>query len=172
MIFSPFGFNFQCFHANVNSKTFKGLHTIKSPFWSTVLFTWLDNNRMIDNNKCNPMLWNNKQFSYRGDILFFSDWASKGLISIDDIIVQNEILTYQRICELIGHNANRLLEYNMVSAVARRLINNNIIPMLDRKNNINVTPLFCDKKVLKARQYRNILASNLEIQACSINFYY
>ena len=171
MIFSSHGPNFACFHSNVSSKVFKGLNHITSSFWSTVLKTWLDNNRVLDNSKFNPMLWNNKQFSYGGNILFFRDWAEKGLVSIHDIISQNVLLTFERVCEILGRNANRIIEYNIIHATVGRFINNNNTPMAERQININDTPMFCDQNVQKARQLRNILTSYQETQPCSINFW-
>ena len=156
MIFSSHGPNFACFHSNVSSKVFKGLNHITSYFWSTVLKTWLDNNRVLDNSKFNPMLWNNKQFSYGGNILFFRDWAEKGLVSIHDIISQNVLLTFERVCEILGRNANRIIEYNIIHATVGRFINDNNTPMAERQININDTPMFCDQKVQKARQLRKI----------------
>ena len=47
VLFSCFGSNFKCFHANVNSRKFKGLKLVKSYFWRTVLVNWLDNNHLL-----------------------------------------------------------------------------------------------------------------------------
>ena len=170
MIFSSHGKNFECLHSNVNSKSFKGLNHIKSKFWSTVLRTWLDNNTSSNDIKFNPMLWNNKYFVYGGNVLFFKDWAEKGIVRIEDVLYENQILTYQNICDIIGYTANRILEYNVVYAVVKRFLTYNTLPALENQINLNHPPMFRNKEVKRARQFREIMISSLKSKACSINF--
>ena len=154
MIFSPHGPNFECFRSNVNSKLFKGLDNIKSLFWSIVLKTWLDNNCKTSNH-INQSLWNNKSFTYTGKVLYFRNWAERGLTSLHDITDQNEILPYQSICDILGNSAN-FLEYNVVAAVTNRYLatypQDVIVDDVSHR-----TPMFCNSTVQNAKQIRNIL---------------
>ena len=69
VLFSCFGSNFECFHAHVNSRKFKGLNLVKSYFCRTVLVTWLDlpkgKGRII------TLVWNNEHVSCSGEVLYF-----------------------------------------------------------------------------------------------------
>ena len=170
MIFSTHGPNFACFHSNVGSKVFKGLNHINSLFWSTVLRTWLDNNHSVKEAEFNPMLWNNKHFLYGSNVLFFKEWAEKGLISIHDISSQNKLISYNNICDILGHNANRILEYNVIHAVVNRYLTNNDITRGKIKN-LNNTPIFNNKKCNLAKDFRESMLSSTKNQPCSFNFW-
>ena len=154
MFFSPHGPNFECFRSNVNSKLFKGLDNIKSLFWSIVLKTWLDNDCKTSNH-INQPLWNNKSFTYTGKVLYFRNWAERGLTSLHDITDQNKILPYQSICDILGNSAN-FLEYNVVAAVTNRYLatypQDVIVDDVSHR-----TPMFCNSTVQNAKQIRNIL---------------
>ena len=169
-ILSPHGKNFECFHSNVRSKFFKGMDEIKSEFWSEVLRIWLDNNHVTNGLEFNPMLWNNTNFVYGNNVIFFKDWAENGITSIDNVIEQNNILSYDEICRVIGHTARRVLEYNIVKVVVDRYLNSynqNIV----RTRNLNDPPHFHNKIVKDAKEIRNILTTLKNPQPCSTNFW-
>ena len=169
-ILSPHGKNFECFHSNVRSKFFKGMDEIKSEFWSEVLRIWLDNNHVTNGLEFNPMLWNNTNFVYGNNVIFFKDWAENGITSIDNVIEQNNILSYDEICRVIGHTARRVLEYNVVKVVVDRYLNSynqNIV----RTRNLNDPPHFHNKIVKDAKEIRNILTTLKNPQPCSTNFW-
>ena len=171
LLFLPHGPNFECFHANVNSKVFKGLTEIKSQFWSTVLTTWLNNNDIIiTNENPNPMLWNNKQFVYGNNVLYFKEWAEKGIVSISDIIHENRLLSFQNICELVGQSARRLLEYNIIQSVINKYIADGT---LERRQQgvLGKTPTFCGKKTNEAKRFRELIITSRKNQPCAVNFW-
>ena len=62
---SFFGDRCICFHATVDSTVFKGLDSVKSLFWKSVVKTWLDNNCRVVNNKVSHLLWNNHAITYQ-----------------------------------------------------------------------------------------------------------
>ena len=68
VLFSCFGSNFECFHANVNSCKFKGLNLVKFYFWHTVLVTWLDNNLTNCKDRIITLLWNNEFVSCSDEV--------------------------------------------------------------------------------------------------------
>ena len=110
VLFSCFGSNFECFHANVNSCKFKGLNLVKSYFWHTILVTWLDlpncKNRII------TLLWNNEHVSCSDEVLYFKEWAVNGILFVNDFVTPEGLLSFQEICETEGNSPNRISECN------------------------------------------------------------
>ena len=170
LILSRHGKNFECFHANIGSKNFKGFDHIKSEFWSEVLRKWLDNNCFNNENEFNPMLWNNRNFVYGKNVLFFPEWAEKGIITIHDVLDQNQFISYDDICRILGNTANRILEYNVVKTVANRYINSRD-QHIQNNRNLNNTPPFRNRIVKDAKQIREIITNSVKSQPCSLNFW-
>ena len=63
ILFSCFGFKYECFYSNVKIGRFK----VTSHFWKTVLKSWIDNKCDVPNANPNTALWNN------GRVMFFSE---------------------------------------------------------------------------------------------------
>ena len=68
VLFLCFGSNFECFHANVNSRKFNGLNLVKSYFWRTVLMIRLDTNLPNCKDRIITLLWNNEHVSCLGEV--------------------------------------------------------------------------------------------------------
>ena len=108
-LFSCFGSNLICFYSNISSKSFKGLEKIKSEFWSDVLKTWLDNNNASNDTLFNPILWNNRHFQHYGKPLYFQQWITNNIIILQDMLLQNQCISYDRLCEKLERNPQTLL---------------------------------------------------------------
>jgi hypothetical protein len=50
--------------------------------------------------------------SYKKLTLFFKDWVNAGLSYVGDIVENDTIMEYERICELTGDKPSRLFEHN------------------------------------------------------------
>ena len=145
-IFNTFGPNLDCFHSNVNSKTFNGLQYITSIFWKSVLTSWLDNNP--SSSRPTSLLWNNKFITCSNKPLFFKEWIKAGLYTVADVCENGNIITYQGLCDRIGDSPRRILEYNTVFAAVRSF---------QRKYQVNTEvelPLFNEKLIFRAQSFR------------------
>ena len=168
-ILSSHGPNFECFHANVSAKRLKGYEQIRSNFWQSVLKSFLDNNNRFQNKEFNPMLWNNINFTYNGNVLFFKEWAQKGLIRIQDLIDNNDCIPLERIRHILGNSPQRFLEYATVRSV--------VVSFLKKRQNyencINLgnVPFFCGKQLFKACEFRESMVNNNKTEPCSKHFW-
>ena len=168
-IFDSHGPNLECLHSNVNTNKLKGIELIKSHFWRKVIAIFLDKNQHYRNEGLNPMLWNNTNFVYRGTVLFFEEWARKGIVKIHDLVSNNECIPYDRIKRILGEHPNRLLEYIQIRSAVTSFLKKGI----DYENCINLEsiPLFCGKQIEGARNFRKILTENNTTEPCSKHFW-
>ena len=122
-LFSKLGVNLSCFLADTKPKLFSGLGYIKSEFWKQVLITWLDNMQNLKNNSIievnHSNLWNNTQIVFRNKPLFFKDWVNAGICFISDIITDDQILSFEDLCQKVGRKATRQFEYNALHTSLR-----------------------------------------------------
>ena len=117
---SKLGNNLQCFNANVDSKQFKGINLVKNQFWKSVLKCWLDNIKELNidrsyhtEHKC-QCLWNNTYITYRNKTLFFKDWVNAGITLVDDLMLNGNMKTIEKINELVGYKPKRFFEYREI----------------------------------------------------------
>lgn len=168
-VFSSFGTNYTIFHSNIQSKDFKGMSLIKSEFWSGVLKTWLDNNNFLLNTQINPLLWNNRFMMYNGKVLYFEEWAKKGLIKVHDVLNGHNFVSYENVCNLLGRTPNRILEYIVVRSA--------VLAFLRKHGNLYLefsltdTPLFHGIRLYHAKQFRCMLVHSRKTEPCSVGFW-
>ena len=168
-IFLCHGPSFECFHSTVTSKRFKGIGNIKSAFWAEVLKTFLDCNTSPTNDKFNPMLWNNTNFMFNNNVMYFQEWAMKGIVNVHDMLHGDECKSYISVCETLGHSPNRILEYVTVRSVVTKYIKEN--NRTREHINLKDTPLFCGNRILRASQFRKTLTELRAGKPCSVNFW-
>jgi hypothetical protein len=125
-LFQVFGRHCACFNTTVGSKTFKGLHLIKSVFWRQVALTWLNNNKTsLTGPPRMECLWNNNNIMYQKEVLFFQHWANKGITYVNDLLKDNIILSFDTIRSMLGPSPSLYLEYVVVySAISKYLRRN------------------------------------------------
>ena len=93
---------------NVNSGLlFKGLDEVKSYFWPAVLKTWIDNNRVDCTSSDCTLLWNNRNVTRQGRVLYFEDWIKAVSMNVADMMTPEGIASYKEVCKLIGEAPNR-----------------------------------------------------------------
>ena len=115
---SRLGKNTCCFSSDLSVKYFKGLGLIKHTFWRKVLSCWLDNKqkwsaetpaKIALEKQC---LWNNSNYLYRKQTLFFWDWIDSGFSLVKDILENdNTIMTLKTIYKKVGLKPTQLFEY-------------------------------------------------------------
>ena len=49
-----------------------------------------------------------------GGVLYFKEWAINGILFVNDFVTPDGLLSFQKICEIVGNSPNRILEYNAV----------------------------------------------------------
>ena len=159
-----------CFYANVDSRGFKGLDEVNSYFWKEVLMTWLNYNKapLGIQNGC-TLLWNNKNITCQGKVLFFKDWIKAGLIFVKDVYNDNEIVTYDWICQKVGHGPDRILQYYTIRMAMFNFLrkfagNINEDSLLDY-------PPFCGKQMSRVCELRSKLVTLKYSEPCCKQFW-
>ena len=169
-IFSSFGTNLTCFYSNVKCRNFKGLHLIKSYFWKSVLQAWLDKNKHDISQPVPTFLWNNSFMTYQGTVLFFPEWIKGNILSLNDVYGPAGVITYNDICQKIGHAPSRMLEYYVVRAAVnqfqRRLANNATVD-IDWQD----IPSFPGEKISLYKEFRKALEIDSSVTPCSHAFW-
>jgi len=168
-VFSSHGRNFECFHSTVNFKNFKGALYIQSDFWLEVLKTFLNNNQHSIDKRRNPILWNNTNFVYNGNTLFFEDWARKGITSICDLIHNNECILFETISQILGNSPKTLLEYITIRSVVTTFLRKE--QNTDISRNLKSIPLFCGNPVEQSSIFRKMISKQHKTEPCSKNFW-
>ena len=164
-MYACFGQKGECFYSNVRSKEFEGLDEIQSEFWKLVLKTWLDNNT---NHHRTTLLWNNKDIIYMGKGLYLKHWLNGGFVNVSDVVLSDGIITYEDVCNRLGNSPSRFLEYvTVVNAVKRfnKIIGNGI------KQELPDIPLFHDKTILNARDFRRLLVAKKKSEPLAVQFW-
>ena len=77
---------------------FKGLNEVKSYFWQVVLKMWIDNNHVNCTSSGCTLLWNNRNVSCQGQVLYFKDWIKAGIMNVADMMTPEGIASYQDVC--------------------------------------------------------------------------
>ena len=114
------------FESNVRSKDFKGLNLVNNHFWRNVLKRWLDskndefedeNNKIIDGSDLfypDEPLFNNKNVTFKGKVIFKERCIKKGICRIKDILLNERPIDYQGFSNLYGDLPDTLLVYNIL----------------------------------------------------------
>ena len=120
---SKTGLSLCCFKANVKANSFKGINQIPNPFWKQVLICWLNSNSLQKTHLCtNPTeqcLWNNIHVVYRGQTLFLKDWMRSGITMVSDVMENNNVKSFEAICNITGDKPSRMFEYRAVRAAVQ-----------------------------------------------------
>ena len=168
--FIKYGKDFACFKANVSWRKFKTGEISLTPFWSEVLKTWVSCN--TETNILNPLcnvIWNNKNITYRNEVLFFRRWSQGGIVYISDLLGGNmSLLSFQQIKDKIGSSPSLLLEYNVVNAAVQHFLAQH---SLINDNPAESELLFNNKNYNSARDYRIHLVSMSYSEPCCVNFW-
>ena len=110
------------FNANVAPSQIRDLDKIKSVFWRQVLKTTIDLNasRQVEKVHTEP-IWNNKNITYKGNPIYYQQWAKAGINHTQDMWSNGNILTFEEIEDRIGAHAGLMLQYNVVYNAVPRL---------------------------------------------------
>ena len=125
-LYSQLGANATCFKTNQSVKKFIGLTDVKSMFWQRALKVWLEQKsnvgEQVSTSVHNQLLWNNENIVYHGKSLFIKDWIANHILYVEDIIDNENMISYENICQKLGYTPNRLFEYNAVCTAVKALL--------------------------------------------------
>ena len=110
--FSIFGRNFSVLNSTVGAKKFRGLDDIPSLFWRGLLRVWLLNNTR--DAPCGPRtecIWNNGKITHQGNVLYFREWAVKGVTYINDLLKNNTVVSLIEIQDMLGPSPALFIQY-------------------------------------------------------------
>ena len=126
---------------------------------------WLDNNLPNCKDRIITLLWNNEYISCSGEVLHFKEWAVNGILFVNDFVTPEGLLSFKKICEIVGNSPNRILEYNAVyssvSAFLRRV--DDTVAKLEQ-------PMFYSKNIRTARDLRQHLVNRKALEPCAKGF--
>ena len=132
----------QAFKSKTSSRDFKGVERIASPFWRSVLVTWLDKsgNDCSKTLSINDPLFNNSLIKYGSKSLFFAGCIEKGIISVKDMVLNGAIISLEQFQEKYEHHPRGMLEYVALYNALKPNIHSIV-------NNINEKFYFREKEV-------------------------
>ena len=113
------------FESNVCSVEFKGLDLVENKFWRNILMKWLDNkNTALDDENSSPVgrkyvgnnepLFNNKNITLKGKVIFKEKCMRKGISRIKDVVINGRMITIEEFSGIYGYYPDTLLIYNVI----------------------------------------------------------
>ena len=114
------------FLSNVELKQFKGLDEVKSIFWKEVLKVWLGNLgaenilNLADHRGNVSPLCNNKNIRYGNETLFLPEAMKRGIISIEDVFENRELISYETFLYRFGGYNRAALDYTIIVNAMRQ----------------------------------------------------
>ena len=112
MYFDKFGPDMTVFNSTVKKGEMEGLDMLKSCFYKTLLTTWLDIN--WERVKENDNLFNNTNVRFRNQPIFFKKWVKAGFIFLKDIVVNDNLVSYDNICSKLERNGETWFQYRTI----------------------------------------------------------
>lgn len=169
--FDVFGKNCACFNSTVGPKRFKGINLLKSVFWRQVALTWLRNNKTPWNGSPRmECLWNNENIVYQNQILYFPNWAQKGITFINDLLEGNVIMTFETVQAIMGTSPSLYLEYFTVHSALIKYLRcnpNYVLSSTELESHLH----FNNKNIMTAKLIRSFLVETKFTKPCSVQFW-
>ena len=167
-LFSQFGNRGYPIYSRVKSSNFKGLEQLQSHFWKKVLIAWLDNNSTESTIYTSSSLWNNSNVKYSGNVLYYPNWIKGNLMSVQDMIEQNEVVSFQTVRAKLPDSPGLYLEYIVVR--------NAVVTFLNKFTTFNSlsdikTPPFCNKTPTTVKEFRVIINGKETVRPSSVAFW-
>lgn len=171
LYFMVYGRNFSFLNSTIGSKSFKGLETLYESVWKEHLKVWLSLNKInsIDNRIKSQCLWNNSNIRYQNNVVYFRNWALKGVSNITDVLdANNNFVSLVDIENLVGRSANIALQYRVMQSAVNSFLRLNPIS----ENNEEGSAIhFNDMQISAARNFNTLLKDSNYSPPCSINFW-
>ena len=121
------------FKSKITSDRFKGLETIESSFWRSVLQIWLDNNQTEQHIRLSDTINNNNQVTLNNQVLFVERAIQGNIIYIKDMMIEGQLISFDLYENRIGRHPSNLIDY-LTLRTALSKIKNEIL--LDHNKNV------------------------------------
>ena len=115
------------FKSKTSLKTFRYIHQVSSPFWKSVLATWLKysgNQLNSYSHSYNDPLFNNSFIALNNRPLFFQNCINKNILKIKDVVNGGSVISFAEFVRKRGEGGASFLEYyaiaNTVGPLLRR----------------------------------------------------
>ena len=170
--FSVFGKNMAFLNSTVGQKKFKGKDEVSSVFWSNALKTWLDHNVMQNQSKKLKLecIWNNRNIVYQGSVIYFKNWALKGITFVNDLWQDNVFVSINHIKDVIGPSSSLYLEYFVLRVAITSFLKKNDYKL--PKNTENQDIYFNGEILQNAKMFRNVITKERHSSPCSERFWH
>eukprot|EP00916_Digyalum_oweni_P014605 GHVL01023964.1.p1 GENE.GHVL01023964.1~~GHVL01023964.1.p1 ORF type:complete len:272 (+),score=22.79 GHVL01023964.1:821-1636(+) len=115
-------------------------------------------------------IWNNVDIKYQNNVIYFDNWAKKGITHVNDLLENNSILSFQNVQSLIGTSPELYLQYIVVHSALSRYLKNNtdyVYAVTEEFSKL----YFNDKVMLKARNFRNFMTNMKYSPPCCVRFW-
>ena len=167
-----FGEKLECLNSTIGPSNFKGLNKIKSLFWKSAISAWLTYNKINTHQRCrSSCIWNNTHIRYQGNVIFFENWIKSGLISVHDLLTENNVFkSFSVIENTVSPSPELYMQYIVVRSAIMSCIKRGTINLLHVNNPTN-SLLFNDKNFDKAKQFRYFIVDSLYSPPCSTRFW-
>ena len=168
--FSHLGINLAFLNSSVGIKEFKGLDTLYPSVWKEHLKVWISNNTIhsIKNRTLDQCIWNNTFIRYQNNVIYFSEWAKKGITIISDIIQNYSILPLSDIENIVGRSPSLHLQYQVVHGAISNFLRQHPI---DKNDNTQYQIYFNNQCITSARAIQTLLCEKHYSVPCSTTFW-
>ena len=155
--FNKFGPNLLVFKMDTHFKQIKGFGRYFPPHYKALIEMWcnIPNKNIKQSLKSiSQVLWNNRNYTYRGNVIFNMRWIRNDIIFLGDMINHNKICNIEEVTEKIGNIALSQLEYNVVrNAIPLHVLNQTICKKRDFTIYLDNRPL----KHMTTKQIREVI---------------
>ena len=124
------------FKCNTSSKNIRGVDQYIPEVYKRMIHTWLkvsntNTNHTIHNSS--QVIWNNRQFVYRGNCLYSPRWIKHNITFLSDIMTEEGHISYNSVLRYIPDSAITKLEYNSVYNAIKKYMNQYISQKFDNQ---------------------------------------
>ena len=118
-VLKPYAQTGMLWSANISENDCK-LLKIKSNYWYDVLKTWCKINFYEPQNKENvkkQQIWLNSNLKTKKELLWNVKAIQKGIISVEDLLIGNELMSYKQLCDKYGKCVGWIEYAGMLSCI-------------------------------------------------------
>ena len=112
------------FKSKIGPEKIKGIESVKSFFWKSVLLIWLGNNTTDDQIRLSDTINNNDQITIYNNVLYIKRAIQNNIIFIKDMIINGEIISFQKYENIVGQHINNLIDYLAIQTAISKIKKN------------------------------------------------
>ena len=152
-----FGPSYIIFRMNCAYKHLKGITGFFPYHYKNILKIWFSLPHKVRNTDNDNVIWNNKDYTYKGKVIFNKFWINNGIVFHSDIIQNKQLCNFEIVSHKIGQTGVRKFEYNIIkNAISTNMLNRDVSPT----KNFNIKLGGKQLHNLQTKEIRNILAND------------